>query len=171
MGQTLQNSRVTIGLVNPKSPANVGHVIRAAGCYGADAIFYTGIRYARAREFVTDTKKNHVHIPLKGVDDLAQVIPADAVPVAVELVEGARPLMDYQHPENAFYVFGPEDGSLDREVIGWCRDVVYIPTTGCMNLAATVNVVLYDRLTKQSGQSYGDEWIKQNRDNRNRVKV
>jgi tRNA(Leu) C34 or U34 (ribose-2'-O)-methylase TrmL len=26
--------------------------------------------------------------------------------------------------------------------------VVYIPTTGCMNLAATVNVVLYDRLSK-----------------------
>jgi len=26
--------------------------------------------------------------------------------------------------------------------------VVYIPTVGCMNLAATVNVVLYDRLAK-----------------------
>jgi tRNA(Leu) C34 or U34 (ribose-2'-O)-methylase TrmL len=26
--------------------------------------------------------------------------------------------------------------------------VVYIPTTGCMNLAATVNVVLYDRMAK-----------------------
>jgi tRNA(Leu) C34 or U34 (ribose-2'-O)-methylase TrmL len=27
---------------------------------------------------------------------------------------------------------------------------VYIPTVGCMNLAATVNVVLYDRLAKAS---------------------
>ncbi|MBU0538004.1 MAG: 23S rRNA methyltransferase, partial [Gammaproteobacteria bacterium] len=26
--------------------------------------------------------------------------------------------------------------------------IVYIPTKGCMNLAATVNVVLYDRLAK-----------------------
>jgi tRNA(Leu) C34 or U34 (ribose-2'-O)-methylase TrmL len=26
--------------------------------------------------------------------------------------------------------------------------VVYIPTVGCMNLAATVNVVLYDRMAK-----------------------
>jgi tRNA(Leu) C34 or U34 (ribose-2'-O)-methylase TrmL len=27
--------------------------------------------------------------------------------------------------------------------------VVYVPTIGCMNLAATVNVVLYDRLAKE----------------------
>lgn len=31
------------------------------------------------------------------------------------------------------------------------RDVVYVPTNGCMNLAATVNVVLYDRAAKQAG--------------------
>jgi tRNA(Leu) C34 or U34 (ribose-2'-O)-methylase TrmL len=26
--------------------------------------------------------------------------------------------------------------------------VVYVPTQGCMNLAASVNVILYDRLAK-----------------------
>jgi tRNA(Leu) C34 or U34 (ribose-2'-O)-methylase TrmL len=30
---------------------------------------------------------------------------------------------------------------------------VYIPTVGCMNLAATVNVVLYDRLAKSLRQA------------------
>ena len=29
-------------------------------------------------------------------------------------------------------------------------DVIYIPTARCLNLAACVNVVLYDRLTKLS---------------------
>lgn len=52
------------------------------------------------------------------------------------------------HPDRALYIFGPEDGSLDKEIRDWCEDVVYIPTTGCMNLAATVNVVLYDRMAK-----------------------
>ena len=37
---------------------------------------------------------------------------------------------------------------MDKAVRAWCTDVVYIPTIGCMNLAATVNVVLYDRLAK-----------------------
>ena len=46
-----------IGLYNPKSPENVGAVMRAAGCYGVASVFYTGKRYERARDFVTDTKR------------------------------------------------------------------------------------------------------------------
>ena len=108
----------------------------------------TGLRYDRAKEFVTDTKKVHQKIPLIGIDDLKKILPLGCIPVAVELVEGARPLPEYTHPDRALYIFGPEDGSLDKEIRDWCEDVVYIPTTGCMNLAATVNVVLYDRMAK-----------------------
>lgn len=137
-----------IGLVNPKSPENVGSVLRAAGCYGVNSVFYTGVRYDRAKEFVTDTKKVCQRIPLIGIEDLQQVIPLGCTPVAVELVKGAKPLPEFTHPEQAFYIFGPEDGTLDKSVRAWCKHVVYIPTVGCMNLAATVNVVLYDRLAK-----------------------
>ena len=131
-----------IGLYNPKSPENVGSVMRAAGCYGVASVFYTGVRYERARDFITDTKKVHHDIPLIGIDDLKKILPLGCIPVAVELVDGARPLPEYTHPDRALYIFGPEDGSLDKEIRDWCEDVVYIPTTGCMNLAATVNVVL-----------------------------
>jgi len=68
--------------------------------------------------------------------------------VAVDLIEGAIPLHEYKHPERAFYIFGQEDGTLGERVLSYCRDVVYIPTSYCMNLAATVNVVLYDRMSK-----------------------
>ncbi|MEW7865599.1 RNA methyltransferase [Aeromonas diversa] len=141
-------SQVTIGLVNPKSPENVGAVLRAAGCYGADAVFYSGVRFELAQRFVTDTKQMVQQIPLVGVDTLAAALPEGAVPVAVDLIEGAIPLPDYQHPENAFYIFGPEDGTLGGDITQWCHDVIYVPTRGCMNLAASVNVILYDRLAK-----------------------
>ncbi|MGV8844709.1 MAG: RNA methyltransferase [Pseudomonas sp.] len=148
-----------IGLFNPKSPENVGAVMRAAGCYGVNSVFYTGTRYARAQDFVTDTKKVHQDIPLIGIDDLQKIIPLGCTPVAVELVDDARALPDYTHPDRAIYIFGPEDGSLSKEVLAWCEEVVYIPTHGCMNLAATVNVVLYDRLAKglntKSGPQFG----------------
>lgn len=72
-----------------------------------------------------------------------------AIPVAVDLVPKARSIINYVHPESAFYIFGPEDGTLDDHIINKCQDVIYIPTNGCMNLAATVNVVLYDRMVKQ----------------------
>ena len=137
-----------LGLDNPKGPDNVGAVMRAAGCYGVNTVFYTGKRYEHAREFRTDTKQVHLQIPLIGVDDLQQVVPLGCVPVAIEIHPDAVPLTTYRHPERAFYVFGPEDGSLKKNVIAWCKDMVYVPTHGCMNLAATVNVVLYDRMLK-----------------------
>ena len=148
-----------IGLDNPKGPENVGSIMRAAGCYGVNTVFYTGTRYKRASAFRTDTKQVHLQLPLIGVDDLSQVIPFGCVPVAIEVHPDARPLTEYQHPERAFYIFGPEDGSLDKKVLSWCEEVIYIPTNGCMNLAATVNVVLYDRMSKglntRSGPQFG----------------
>jgi tRNA(Leu) C34 or U34 (ribose-2'-O)-methylase TrmL len=138
-----------IALHQPKNPLNVGEVLRAAGCYGAAMVAASGVRYHRAR---TDTQAAHRHLPLLTCDDLRAMIPHGAVPVAVDLIEGAQALPGYKHPRSAFYVFGPEDGTLGPEVLAWCRDVVYVPTRHCMNLAATVNVVLYDRAAKQAGE-------------------
>jgi len=136
-----------IGLDNPKTDVNVGAVLRAAGVFRADMVAISGHRYGRAP---TDTMKFYRHLPLLQVEDLHEVIPFDCVPVAVELVDRATPLNEYKHPERAFYVFGAEDATLGERVLSWCRDVVYIPTNGCLNLAACVNVVLYDRLSKSN---------------------
>ena len=90
------------------------------------------------------------HLPFIGsVANLFDHIPYDCVPVAVDILDGARPLHSYTYPERAFYIFGPEDGTLGRAITDRCRDIVYVPTEGCMNLAAAVNVVLYDRAAKQ----------------------
>lgn len=135
-----------IGLHMPKTPANVGSVLRAAHCYGVAMVAQTGARY---RGSGTDTAKSYRHLPLLNVDDLFSVIPHDCVPVAVDLLDDARPLFDYTHPERAFYIFGPEDGTLGDSITSRCRDKVFVPTAICMNLAAAVNVVLYDRAAKE----------------------
>jgi tRNA(Leu) C34 or U34 (ribose-2'-O)-methylase TrmL len=135
-----------IGLDNPKAAVNVGSALRAAGCYGAAMVAMTGNRSGKTP---TDTMKQYRHRPLLRVENLKDVIPYDCVPVAVDLIEGAISLPEYEHPERAFYIFGAEDATLGERVTSWCRDTIYIPTDGCMNLAATVNVVLYDRLCKQ----------------------
>lgn len=141
-----QRGYAAIGLHMPKTPANVGSVLRAAHCYGAALVVTSGQRYTKAP---TDPQAAYRHIPLVQTNDLHEAVPFDCVPVAVDLIEGARPLHLYTHPERAFYVFGPEDGTLGKAVISWCRDTVYVPTRYCMNLAATVNVVLYDRMVKR----------------------
>lgn len=135
-----------IGLHQPKTPANVGSVLRAAHCYGAALVVTSGQRYTRAP---TDPQAAYRHIPLVQTDDLHKAIPFDCVPVAVDLIAGAKPLHRYTHPERAFYIFGPEDGTLGPSITSWCRDTVYVPTRYCMNLAATANVILYDRMVKR----------------------
>lgn len=135
-----------VGLHQPKTPANVGSVLRAAHCYGVAMVAHTGQRYRTA---ATDTMKSWRHLPLLQTDDLRLVVPHDCVPVAIDLLPGARDLTTYTHPERAIYIFGPEDGTLGPGITSWCRDKVMVPTAFCMNLAAAVNVVLYDRMLKE----------------------
>lgn len=135
-----------IGLYRPKDANNMGGVLRAAGCYGASMVMVQGSRFGN---FKTDTQKAWKHIPTIQTDDLLSVIPFGAAPIAVEFIKSAKPLPNFTHPERAFYLFGPEDGSLPADVVARCADVVYVPTEHCMNLAATVNVLLYDRMLKR----------------------
>lgn len=136
-----------IGLDRPKDSNNIGAVLRAAHCFRAASVIVRGPRYQRS---ATDTTKAWRHLPLLTVDDLMAACPFAAVPVAVELSDGAIPLEKFHHPESAFYIFGPEDGSISADILRRCKHVVQIDTAYCLNLAATVNVVLYDRAMKGS---------------------
>lgn len=177
-----EKQRVEIGLMNPKSPSNVGAVMRAAGCYQANAVRYSGERYRRAAKFNTDTKNVSESIPLTHRTDILTVEDHELsnalqqnteklAIVCVDLVEGATPLPLFEHPQNAIYVFGPEDGTISQEVIDKADHVVFVPTVGCMNLAASVNVLLYDRLAKTSQAVDQNALIKTSRDTNNRVSV
>lgn len=167
----MSKPQISIGLSNPKSPTNVGAVMRAAGCFQADAVYYTGERYDKAARFHTDTKNRTLSIPLTGTSSLLESIPEGAKVVCVDLVEGATPLPLFEHPENAFYIFGPEDGTVTQDLIDQADAVVYVPTIGCLNLAASVNILLYDRLAKSEMSMASDELIRTSRDTNNKVKV
>jgi tRNA(Leu) C34 or U34 (ribose-2'-O)-methylase TrmL len=167
----MKNNFVTIGLENPKSPSNVDVVLRAAGCYQADSIFYTGRRYERAAQYNSDKHDSRETVSLLKVDDLLKAKPKASKLVCVDLIIGATPLPKFQHPDNAYYIFGPEDGTLDQEIINLADEVIYIPTFKCMNLAATVNVVLYDRMAKGDLSHAGPKLIRSVRNTNNRTTI
>jgi len=148
--ESMSRGYAAIGLHKPKTDCNIATALRACGCYGVSMMAISGARYSK---HCADTMKRHRHMPLLQVEELREIIPYDCVPVAVDILAGAIPLHKYAHPERAFYIFGPEDGTLGKAVTDYCRDAVYIPTNACMNLAATVNVVLYDRQAKQSTET------------------
>lgn len=164
-----------IGLINPKSPHNVSSIMRTAGNFSVDSVFYTGKRYPRAlmrNPGLPDMhRKVGQAIPLLEVSSMLEAVTENMKLVCIEFAENAISLPDYQHPENALYMFGPEDGSLTQELINAADDVVYIPTIKSMNLAATVNVVLYDRLAKSANAFDHNAMISENRDINNSLMV
>lgn len=144
-------------LINPKFSHNVGGVLRACSCFGIKTLWWTGNRV------VIDKAKGE-RLPreerMKGFRDVRWGrcqypfnepvgIGKSPVPVAVELHKTAESLTDFEHPENAVYVFGPEDGGIPKAIRTLCHRFVFIPSHHCLNLSAAVNVILYDRRLKR----------------------
>ena len=135
-------------LINPKFSHNVGATIRACSCFGVESLVWTGSRidvstYGRlpreermkgykSVQFVNDQR------PLELFENLT--------PVCVEVYEHSEPLTTFDHPENAVYVLGPEDGKVPQVIRRLCYRFVHIPARFCLNLSAAVNVVLAHRL-------------------------
>lgn len=150
---------VGIALLSPKYTQNVGATVRAAACYGADEVWYTGSRIpdvsTKQDRLPRELRmKAYEHVSLRHTERLFDQLGPEVVPIAIELLPGSQPLTSFVHPENVVYVLGPEDGSIPSVARRHCHQFVYVPTIDgmCMNLAATVNVVLYDRLAKNATQ-------------------
>ncbi|VAW51804.1 RNA methyltransferase, TrmH family [hydrothermal vent metagenome] len=175
--------KVHIGLIDPKSPENVESVMRLAGNFSVDSVYFSGERYPKAAKLkpctVDMSRKVSRAIPLTQVDNFIDdpivYMPNNLKIVCVEFAENAILLPEYQHPKNALYIFGSEDSTITQQLIDRADDVVYVPTVSCMNLSATVSVVLYDRLAKSSQGTVvgagGNELIRQSRDTNNGLKV
>lgn len=138
-----------VALENPADGINVGHTLRAAMCFQARLVVISGAPPGLSvRRLATDPGRSWRHIPVLEVADTFESLPLDCTPVAVELTDDAVDLVDFVHPERACYIFGRENGSLSAETLSRCVHVVRIPTSLPLNLAAAVNVLLYDRLAK-----------------------
>jgi len=136
-------------MVNPKYPHNLAAAIRACSCFGVDNLIYTGDRM--------DIKPNE-RLPreerMKGyaaVDWRRSDFPLNGrgTPVCVEVMENSEPLTTFVHPDDAIYVFGPEDGGVPQTFRLNCFRFVHIPAHHCLNVAAAINVVLAHRFMQR----------------------
>lgn len=151
-------------LVDPKFPHNVGAAIRACSIFGVEVLRWCGTRVddpasesggripreERMREYrsVNFARLSLISTSVDLTREAVDHVWMGVTPVAVELDSASESLPDFLHPKNAIYVFGPEDGSLNRGIKTACHRFVSIPSRSCLNLGACVNVVLYDRCAK-----------------------
>lgn len=143
---------IMIGLHQAKDPTNLANVKRSISCYGGGTVMVTGKRMLHALDTeerlprpLRDRRYDNVKIDVSGRDDF--IFPQGVVPVAIE-VSGSQNLAFFEHPKDAMYIFGPEDGSIPPQILRKCHHVVVIPTLHCLNLAVAVSTVLYDRMSK-----------------------
>lgn len=140
---------------NPKYPHNVGAAVRAASCFGSKLIIFTGDRVSLEPKGIKGYRLPREE-RMRGYKDVTLLNDQypfnrfkNVTPVAVELRDNAEPLPIFQHPKNAVYVFGPEDGSIPQIMLKHCHRFVVIPSKHCVNLAAAIYLVLYDRISKE----------------------
>jgi len=135
-------------LINPKFSHNVGATIRACSCFGVESMVWTGSRIDLSK--YTRLPREERMKGYKCVQFVNHQRPfvlfEEFTPVCVEVYENSEPLTTFDHPENAVYMFGPEDGRVPQVVRRLCHRFVHIPSHFCLNLSAAVNVVLAHRL-------------------------
>ena len=135
-------------LIDPKFSHNVGATIRACSCFGVESLVWMGSRidvskYSRLpRE---ERMKGYKSVQFVN-DQRPFELFERFTPVCVEVYDNSEPLTTFDHPENAVYVFGPEDGKVPQVIRRLCHRFVHIPAHFCLNLSAAVNVVLAHRL-------------------------
>lgn len=155
MNEMTKGRTPAVALIDPKYPHNVGAALRACSCWGVPQLWWTGCRVTldvpRGKRLPREERMKGYRAVQMIHDDRVfdRFEPGRVTPVAVELRPAAESLVSFEHPEDALYVFGPEDGSLPKSVRLLCHRFVVIPTHHCLNLAAAVNVVLYDRRLKR----------------------
>ena len=141
-----------VALYRPKKRVNLGTTYRSCEALGAAFIQLVGTRFRKEK---ADVSRAWREVPLFETEDI--VVPYGASLVAVELVDGAESLPEFEHPRRAVYLFGPEDGTLPPELLARCAHVTRIPGHLCLNLACAVTVVLYDRMAKHGTTTFPSE--------------
>lgn len=142
-----------IVLEDPKFARNVGFVLRSAYNFGMEQLWVTGDRIdfdgRKGQPLPREERfKEYARVPTIRSERPIDRFPRGTTVIGVELVPGAMPLTYFEHPDNAVYVFGKEDGGISKGMRTMVHQFVFISTHSCLNLAMAVSVVLYDRLYK-----------------------
>ena len=158
ISEQYQGKSPAVALINPKYPDNFRSVIRAAACYDVKQVWITGKRIIQDPKRLEripreERLKQYSSVELINYDKFLDCFDKNITPVAVEFRENSESLPNFIHPENPLYIFGPEDGSIPQNILSHCHRFVIIPTRYCINLAAAVYTILYDRKCKEGTKS------------------
>ena len=92
---------------------------------------------------------------VKTIDDLIYQLSVEEIGlykwVAVDNVEGAQNIYDYDFEENTILIFGEEQRGISEQMLTLCDDIVYIPQRGSvrsLNVGTASGIAMYEYCRK-----------------------
>ena len=134
-----------IAMYHPKNIHNWGSLMRSANIMGVNFIATIGRRFPKQ---ASDTLKTYRHLPIfefSDFDDFKSHLPFGCQLIGIELVDDAKLLEDFQHPQQACYLLGAEDMGLPKSIINQCHKLVKLQGKHSMNVSCAGSIVMYHR--------------------------
>lgn len=134
-----------IGILNGKTPENLGTLWRTAQNMGANFIFTIGNRYQKQSCDTHHAVKAIPYFHYDNFEDFYKHLPKGARLVGVELTENAQNLETFEHPRRCVYLLGAEDHGLSKVALEHAHFVIKFNSTNSLNVAVAGSIVMYDR--------------------------
>ncbi len=145
MIDNFENEFFGIGILNGKTPENLGVLWRSAQNLGASFIFTIGNRYAKQACDTHNAVKSMPYFHYENFEEFYKNLPKGARLVGVELTDGAQPLETFNHPRRCVYLLGAEDHGLSNAAIEKSHFLVKFKSQLSLNVSVAGSIVMYDR--------------------------
>lgn len=131
---------------------NIGTVIRNSNAFLAQAVFICGRKRWDARGAVGTYRYQHVHHHYTLDETLEAASDLDSyTPIAIDNVEGAVDMREFEWPEKPLMIFGQEQIGVSPPAIEVADSVVFIPQMGStrsINVGVASGIAMYDYISK-----------------------
>ena len=133
-----------ICLYSPKNIENWGSILRVAYNFNVDFVCTIKARYTRQSRDTINFKYQKPIFRFDSTDQFLDHYPKECGLVNVEILPQSLSLESFSHFKNAIYVFGPENGSIPKDLTE-SRTCIKINSNQCLNQAMCAGIVMFHR--------------------------
>lgn len=140
-------SLLEIAIENVERDFNMGTIVRSANAFGVRHVHVIGRRQWNKRGAMMTDKYLHVKYHASSVDFLADVHSRDYSVVAVDNVEGARPIEAMSMPERTVLVVGSEGQGISPKLLKQTDITVAISqygSTRSLNVGVAAGIAMFE---------------------------
>lgn len=139
-------SELEIAVENLERDFNMGTIVRNANAFNVGKVHVIGRRQWNKRGAMKTDAYLHIEYHASVDDFIAATNQAGKEVIAIDIVEGSRPLGEKPLPQNAVLVFGSEGEGLSQELLEKASEVVHIEqfgSTRSVNVGVASGVAMY----------------------------